>query len=210
MATSCCPSWRMMARRLFPQESGNISMTYTPMIYTARLVKREQPEAKVVFVGPCAAKKLEAMQAELRSDVDFVLTYEELMGIFEAKEIDFAAIEPEADLQDGSGAGRGFASAGGVAAAVEEIIRREHPEAEIRTQRADGLRECRKLLMLAKAGRLDGYLLEGMACPGGCIAGAGTVISADTAKKKLTEHMKQADEQSCTDSPYSELAGKLD
>ncbi len=49
-----------------------------------------------------------------------------------------------------------------------------------------------------------------MACPGGCIAGAGTVISADTAKKKLTEHMKQADEQSCTDSPYSELAGKLD
>ena len=89
-------------------------MTYTPMIYTARLVKREQPEAKVVFVGPCAAKKLEAMQAELRSDVDFVLTYEELMGIFEAKEIDFAAIEPEADLQDGSGAGRGFASAGGI------------------------------------------------------------------------------------------------
>ena len=97
-----------------------------------------------------------------------------------------------------------------MAAAVEEILKKEHPELEVKTQRADGLRECRKLLMLAKAGRLDGYLLEGMACPGGCIAGAGTVISADTAKKKLTEHMKQADEQSCTDSPYSELAGKLD
>ena len=62
MATSCCPSWRMMARRLFPAESGNISMTYTPMVYTARLVKRERPDCKVVFVGPCAAKKLEAMQ----------------------------------------------------------------------------------------------------------------------------------------------------
>ena len=210
LATSCCPSWRMMARRLFPQESGNISMTYTPMIYTARLVKREQPEAKVVFVGPCAAKKLEAMQAELRSDVDFVLTYEELMGIFEAKEIDFAAIEPEADLQDGSGAGRGFASAGGVAAAVEEIIRREHPEAEIRTQRADGLRECRKLLMQAKAGRLDGYLLEGMACPGGCIAGAGTVIPTETAKKKLAAHVAQAKEASSADGPYREMVGKLD
>ena len=210
LATSCCPSWRMMARRLFPKESGNISMTYTPMIYTARLVKREHPEAKVVFVGPCAAKKLEAMQEELRNDVDFVLTYEELMGIFEAREIELSALPESEELHDGSGLGRGFAAAGGVAAAVEEILKKEHPELEVKTQRADGLRECRKLLMLAKAGRLDGYLLEGMACPGGCIAGAGTVISADTAKKKLTEHMKQADEQSCTDSPYSELAGKLD
>ena len=74
-----------------------------------------------------------------------------------------------------------FAEAGGVAAAVEELIRKEHPECQIKTQRADGLRECRKLLMLAKAGKLDGYLLEGMACPGGCVAGAGTVVSADTA-----------------------------
>ena len=55
--------------------------------------------------------------------------------------------------------GRGFAQAGGVAAAVEEIIRREHPDFEVKTQRADGLRECRKLLMLAKAGKFDGYLL---------------------------------------------------
>ena len=65
LATSCCPSWRMMARRLFPNESGNISMTYTPMIYTARLVKHTHPGSKVVFIGPCAAKKLEAMQQEL-------------------------------------------------------------------------------------------------------------------------------------------------
>lgn len=210
LATSCCPSWRMMARRLFPKESGNISMTYTPMIYTARLVKRAHPSAKVVFIGPCAAKKLEAMQEELRDDVDFVLTYEELMGIFEAKEIDFAQLEDAEELNGGTSAGRGFAAAGGVAAAVEEIIRREHPEVEIKTQRADGLRECRKLLMQAKAGKLDGYLLEGMACPGGCIAGAGTVISADNAKKKLTTHMAQATEASCTDSPYRDMAGKLE
>lgn len=73
--------------------------------------------------------------------------------------------------------------AGGVAAAVEELIHKEHPDIELKTQRADGLRDCRKLLMLAKAGKLDGYLLEGMACPGGCVAGAGTVVSADTAAK---------------------------
>lgn len=102
-------------------------MTYTPMVYTARLVKREKPEAKVVFVGPCAAKKLEAMQEELRQDVDFVLTYEELMGIFEAKEIDFSSLPASEPLTQATSAGRGFAQAGGVAAAVEEIIRREHP-----------------------------------------------------------------------------------
>ena len=103
----------------------------------------------------------------------------------------------------------GFAQAGGVAAAVEEIIRREHPDFEVKTQRADGLRECRKLLMLAKAGKFDGYLLEGMACPGGCIAGAGTVISSDAAAKKLQQHMSEAEIQSSADSPYADLADQL-
>lgn len=210
MATSCCPSWRMMARRLFPAESGNISMTYTPMVYTARLVKRERPESKVVFVGPCAAKKLEAMQDDIRTDVDFVLTYEELMGIFEAKQIDVSALPDSPELNDATSAGRGFAVAGGVAAAVEELIRREHPEQAVKTQRADGLRECRKLLMQAKAGRLDGYLLEGMACPGGCVAGAGTVVSAATAAKKLEQHMQQAEGKSSDESKYRALADKLD
>ena len=209
MATSCCPSWRMMARRLFPAESGNISMTYTPMVYTARLVKRERPDCKVVFVGPCAAKKLEAMQDDIRTDVDFVLTYEELMGIFEARDIDFSQLTDSPDLDEGTRAGRGFAVAGGVAAAVEELIHKEHPECQIKTQRADGLRECRKLLMLAKAGKLDGYLLEGMACPGGCVAGAGTVVSADTAAKKLSQHMAQATGSAADDSRYRDLADQL-
>ncbi len=209
MATSCCPSWRMMARRLFPAESGNISMTYTPMVYTARLVKREKPDCKVVFVGPCAAKKLEAMQDDIRTDVDFVLTYEELMGIFEAKEIDFASLPDAPELADASSAGRGFAVAGGVAAAVEALIRKEHPDAAIKTQRADGLRECRKLLMQAKAGKLDGYLLEGMACPGGCVAGAGTVVSAETAAKKLVQHMAEAPCANADESKYRDLADQL-
>ena len=209
MATSCCPSWRMMARRLFPAESGNISMTYTPMVYTARLVKKEHPNSKVVFIGPCAAKKLEAMQEDIRTDVDFVLTYEELMGIFEAKEINFSTLPDSPDLDEGTRAGRGFAVAGGVAAAVEELIHKEHPDIELKTQRADGLRDCRKLLMLAKAGKLDGYLLEGMACPGGCVAGAGTVVSADTAAKKLAQHMAQASGETAKDSKYRNLADQL-
>lgn len=56
MATSCCPAWHAMVHKLFPAQAKNISMTLTPMVYTARMVKREQPDAKIVFAGPCAAK----------------------------------------------------------------------------------------------------------------------------------------------------------
>ena len=179
------------------------------MIYTARLVKHTDPGSKVVFIGPCAAKKLEAMQQELRSDVDFVLTYEELMGIFEAKAIDFSQLPDTQELHDASGLGRGFA-AGGVAAAVEEVLHRTQPDMEIKIQRADGLRECRRLLTLAKEGKLDGFLLEGMACPGGCVAGAGTIIPAEAAKKQLDVHVRQAEVFSCAESPYRAFAGLLE
>ena len=61
-------------------------MALTPMTLTARLIKEQHKNAKVVFIGPCAAKKLEAMRKSVRSEVDFVLTFEEMMGIFEAKD----------------------------------------------------------------------------------------------------------------------------
>ena len=141
MATSCCPAWHSMIYRLFPSEKDKISMTLTPMVFTARLMKKEYPGCKVVFVGPCAAKKLEAIRADIRSDVDFVLTFEELQGMFEAKEVDFATIEEVDVLNEGTAAGRGFAVSGGVAKAVTDLIHQEQPELEIKTARAEGLRE---------------------------------------------------------------------
>ena len=171
MATSCCPAWHSMIYKMFPGETKNISMTLTPMVFTARLMKKKYPGCKVVFVGPCAAKKLEAIRADIRSDVDFVLTFEELQGMFQAKEIDFETIEEMYDLNEGTAAGRGFAVSGGVAKAVADLVQKNEPDVEVKTARAEGLRDCRKLMAMAKAGKYDGYLLEGMACPGGCIAG---------------------------------------
>ena len=210
MATSCCPAWHSMIYKLFPDQAPNISMTLTPMVYTARLMKKKYPGCKVVFVGPCAAKKLEAIRADIRSDVDFVLTFEELQGMFEAKEIDFETIEPMYDLNEGTGAGRGFALAGGVAGAVENVIRRTNPDVEVKTARAEGLRECRKLMTLAKAGKYDGYLLEGMACPGGCVAGAGTLLPVDLASKVVGRYQSEADTESPLESPYRDKAEGLD
>ena len=210
MATSCCPAWHSMIYKMFPGETGKISMTLTPMVYTARLMKKKYPGCKVVFVGPCAAKKLEAIRADIRSDVDFVLTFEELQGMFEAKEINFETIEPMYDLNEGSAAGRGFAVSGGVAGAVEKMIHETDPNREVKTARAEGLRECRKLMTLAKAGKFDGYLLEGMACPGGCVAGAGTLLPVDLAAKVVGRYQTEADRESPMDSAYRDQGKSLE
>ena len=210
MATSCCPAWHAMVHKLFPAQAKNISMTLTPMVFTARLVKKEHPGCKVVFVGPCAAKKLEAIREDIRSDVDFVLTFEELMGMFQAKEVDFAAIEAGESMREGTAAGRGFAVSGGVAQAVTDLIHKSHPDMEIKTARAEGLRECRKLMTLAKAGKYKGYLLEGMGCPGGCVAGAGTLLPVELAANVVGRYQKEADQTSPLDSPYRDRGESLD
>ena len=210
MATSCCPAWHSMIYKLFPGEAKNISMTLTPMVFTARLMKKKYPGCKVVFVGPCAAKKLEAIREDIRSDVDFVLTFEELQGMFEAKEINFETIEPMDDLNEGTAAGRGFAVSGGVAKAVADLAKEQNPDLEIKTERAEGLRECRKLMTLAKAGKYNGYLLEGMACPGGCVAGAGTLLPVELAAKVVGRYQTETDRVSPMDSAYRDTGKSLE
>ena len=202
MGTSCCPSWSVMAKKLFPERADCISMALTPMVLTARMVKRDHPNARVCFIGPCAAKKLEASRRSVRSDVDFVLTFEELMGLFEAKEVDFTALEEGEEPQGATAAGRGFAVSGGVAQAVVEVIHRLDPDREVKVASAQGLAECKKMLMLAKAGKYNGYLLEGMACPGGCVAGAGTLADPAKTAAILAKYKQAADKKEALDSPY--------
>ncbi len=204
MGTSCCPAWSMMAKKLFPQFKDNISMALTPMVITARMVKKDHPNARIVFVGPCSAKKLEANRRSVRSDVDFVLTFEELLGMFDAKEIDFATIEADSadGMNEGSGMGRGFAVGGGVAAAVVEAIRHIDPDREVLIEYGDGLKECRKMLAMAKAGKRNGYLLEGMGCPGGCVAGAGTISQVKDSMMNVERFKNDAAAFSTTESPY--------
>lgn len=190
MATSCCPAWSVMAKKLFPEFAPYISMALTPMVLTGRLIKKEHPEAKVVFVGPCAAKKLEASRRTIRSDIDFVLTFEEFASILEAKDIVISECKESKPMHEASGDGIGFAVSGGVAAAVENAIKVLNPSREIKTARAEGLQNCKKMLQIAKTGKYNGYLLEGMACPGGCVAGAGTIApvrKATDAVNKLKE-----------------------
>jgi [FeFe] hydrogenase (group B1/B3) len=190
LLTSCCPSWSMLAKKYFPDVIDNISNELTPMVATARYVKERHPNACVAFIGPCAAKKLEASRKSVRSDVDFVITFEELMGMFVAKEIEFANLDHSDFLNDATAAGRGYGVAGGVAGAIEACIKRDYPDKEVKIDRAEGLGNCKKLLQLVKAGKRNGYLIEGMGCPGGCIAGAGTIIPISKAAVALENFKK--------------------
>ena len=185
--TSCCPSWAVMAKNLFPETIDKISNELTPMVATARIIKEKDPEASVVFIGPCASKKLEASRHAVRSDVDFVITFEELTGMFEAKGILLDEIKAMDEIKDATGAGRGYGVAGGVASAIEECIHKYYPGTEVKIEHAESLSECRKALLLAKAGKMNGCLIEGMACPGGCIAGAGTNIAIPQAAKEVAK-----------------------
>jgi [FeFe] hydrogenase (group B1/B3) len=204
MGTSCCPAWSEMAKKLYPEMANCISMALTPMVLTARMVKQKRPNARVCFIGPCAAKKLEANRKSIRTDVDFVLTFEELAGMFAAKDIRFEDLQadPQDSMSEGTGMGRGFAVTGGVAAAVKEAISHIDPSREVPTECGDGLRECRKMLILAKAGKRDGYLLEGMGCPGGCVAGAGTIQPVKDAALSVERFKNAAPSKSSTESPF--------
>lgn len=193
--TSCCPSWSVLAKKFFPETIDKISNELTPMVATARYIKEREPDASVVFIGPCASKKLEASRRTIRSDVDFVITFEELCGMFEAKGILLDEINALDKVEDATACGRGYGVAGGVADAIEKCVREYYPGVEVHIEHAESLAECKKMLMLAKVGKKNGCLIEGMACPGGCVAGAGTNIAVPQATKALENFKNEAKEK---------------
>lgn len=192
LLTSCCPAWSVLAKRTLPDMAETVSSALTPMVATARTIKQRHPNSKIVFVGPCAAKKLEASRTTVRSDVDFVITFEELEAIFAAKGIDMETYDCEEPIHDATGAGRGYAVAGGVANAIEQCINEYYPDTEVYIEHAEGLAECQKALLMAKAGKKDGCLIEGMGCPGGCVAGVGTNIAIPKAAQAVRKFVKDS------------------
>ena len=152
LLTSCCPSWSMMAKKFFPDMIENISQELTPMVVTAEYHLKKNIQMQkwylLVLVHP---RSWEASRKDVRSDVDFVITFEELAGMFEAKGIDPAACEGDASFHNATAAGRGYAVAGGVASAVEACLKAYYPDVEVHIEHAEGLAECKKILTQAKA-----------------------------------------------------------
>lgn len=194
MTSSCCPAFVQYIHKKYPELKNNISSTISPMVATARLVKSIHPDACIVFVGPCIAKKDEEKVLSKDKSVDYIVTFEELTGMIEAKTIDIHALEP-APLNNASYFGRSFASTGGVTGAVQEILKTKDIKMNINTRICDGIDECDKALKLAKVGRLENTFIEGMACKGGCIKGPVTMHYGGQDKKALDRYCNEAKEK---------------
>lgn len=181
MTNSCCPGFVNYIEKIMPDQKKWISSTVSPMVATGRYIKKIDKSAIVVFIGPCTAKKNEAMREEIKDSVDYVLTFEELLALFDAFDIDPSKCEDDV-VDEASIFGRGFAVGGGVTAAIEHYIHDKNINVDFKPVKVSGGAEIKKTMMMAKAGKLNGNFIEGMMCEGGCINGAGKVISPNKAK----------------------------
>ena len=193
LTSSCCPAFVDYVNVEFPMLADKVSDTPSPMVMTGKRIKEKDPDALVVFIGPCVAKKYERKTDKAAPYIDHVLTFSELQALFDSRDLDLETM-PESDPQDGSCFGRGFAQSGGVTAAIIEALKElGHEDFEFKPVIANGVEECRAALLKAKAGKLDGNFIEGMICEGGCVRGNGTLVN----KKNTALHMKTYCESSC-------------
>ena len=196
--TSCCPAFVDYVRKMFPELMGHVSNTVSPMIAAARLIKSTDETAKIVFIGPCTAKKMEIKQEDLKDAVDLVITFEELAAMLDAMNINLEECEDSA-LDNASFYGRIFARSGGVSEAVKQIVEHEKIDVDFKAVQVDGLDDCAKILRLAKAGKLDGNFIEGMACKCGCIGGAASLSHGPKDVTQVDKYGKLSKEKNSID-----------
>ncbi|MDZ4965187.1 iron hydrogenase, partial [Clostridium perfringens] len=129
--------------------------------------------AKVVFIGPCIAKKAEAKEPDLVGDIDFVLTFQELDNIFKLLEINPEELRGIPSKDYASRGGRLYARTGGVSIAIGEAVSELYPEKYklFKPIKASGVRECKELSSKALNGEIEANFIEGMGCIGGCVGG---------------------------------------
>ncbi len=189
LTSSCCPAFVKYVRQQFPALADKVSTTLSPAAMISKLVKEEDALAKVVFIGPCTAKKSEIKGYE-EPYIDYVLTFEELQALFHSKDMDITTLAAE-KLVGASAYGRGFAVSGGVAGAVAQALKEMGVEKEFKPIACNGIEECRVALLKASRGILEGNFIEGMACVGGCIGGAGNLTHSEKNRIDVAKDAKE-------------------
>lgn len=192
LTSSCCPGFVGFVKKKHPEMEKYVSHTPSPMVMIGLYLKEKEPDAKVVFIGPCIAKKKEFQLGRTMNSIDCALTYEELLALFDSKNIDLTKLEEE-PLDEASPFGRNFARSGGVAQAVAETLKERGTQFDLKAVPCSGIAECELALLKLKAGRLDGNFIEGMACEGGCVQGAGCLVRSPRNKMDVEKHAKEAE-----------------
>lgn len=167
--TTACPVVKNLVEKYYPGLIRNLAPVVSPMVAHARSLKQRYGlDIKVVFIGPCIAKKAEALDRIVLGDVDAVLTFQELADWIDEKA---SAV-----------AGVGFGERENV---LEPFIARSYPlpggllktssmEGDLLSREVvvvDGIENCMELLDALDTGNVSGRIFEMMACRGGCING---------------------------------------
>ena len=198
LTSSCCPAFVQYIKANFPNLVEHISHNLSPMAVLAKYIKETTPGAKVVFIGPCTAKKAEAQLESVKPYVDTVLTFEELQALFDSRDIAIETLE-EGVLDNASYFGRIFARSGGLSDAAAQAMKEQGIDFEIKPVVCDGIEACRVALLKLNKGAPDGNFIEGMACIGGCIGGAGCLTHGEKNKAEVDKYGKEALEKTIKD-----------
>ena len=199
LTSSCCPAFVDYIKKNFPKLVEHISHNLSPMASIAKKMKEADPECKIIFIGPCTAKKMEFQLESVRPYIDCVLTFEELQALFGSRDIELEEMEEDV-LDNASYYGRIFARSGGLSDAVRQALK-EHgmEDVDYRPIACDGIEACRAALLKANVGRLPENFIEGMACIGGCIGGAGCLTHEEKDKRQVDIYGREALEKTITD-----------
>lgn len=194
LTSSCCPAFVDYVGKYFPQMKDNISHNLSPMATISKYIKEKNPDARVVFIGPCTAKKAEILKPEVSPYVDSAITFEELQALFDSRGIEISELTDTA-LDNASYFGRIFARCGGLADAVAQGLKEHDAEFELAAVSCDGIDECRTALLKA-AKHADGTnFIEGMACKGGCACGAGCLTHAERNRIQVEKFGRESADQ---------------
>ncbi|MBR2495967.1 MAG: 4Fe-4S dicluster domain-containing protein [Clostridia bacterium] len=194
LTSSCCPAFVKYVKKNFPQMEKYVSQNLSPMAILAKYIKDTTPNAKVVFIGPCTAKKAEANLDTVKDYVDAVLTFEELQALFDSKDFEMTTFEEDV-LDNASYFGRIFARSGGLSDAVAQGLKEQNIDFDVKPVVCDGIEECRMALLKKSKNVLDGNFIEGMCCVGGCIGGAGCLTHGDKNKAEVDKYGREAFEK---------------
>ena len=198
LTSSCCPAFVAYIKKAFPQLLPYVSHNLSPMATIAQYIKDKEPGVKTVFIGPCTAKKAEAQLESVKPYIDAVLTFEELQALFDSRDLDLSAL-PEDLLDNASYFGRIFARSGGLSDAVAEGLKEQQIDFDLNACACDGIEACRMALLKKSRNALDANFIEGMACIGGCIGGAGCLTHGEKNKADVDKYGMLAHEKTIAD-----------
>ena len=163
-----CPAIVSFVEQYYPALVDRLMPVVSPMVAAARVLRAADPRLQIVFIGPCIAKKAEAIDEDLDGEVDAVLTFAELRVMLQEREITPETVEPSEFDPPRAGKGRLFALTRGLletAGIREDLVNNDVVASDGREGFIDAIHEF-------DLGALNARLLEVLCCQG-CIMGAG-------------------------------------